>query len=249
MKQLIYESLTYPDYAKADFFRLKQKESGFSMPVFVQLLLDALGEMERYLNTINPLAWTEDVNGGKHYFKNTINLHYETEGRIKGTIQEFKELAPVVDAIKELLNEVRQDLMTKLAETAGVTESKPCFKPEFIDEVFTCLKDFFSPEDQGRLKELLSTGNHTAPPLIFNDNGNRLADVFKKLKEADIITGVQKKELEDWIRQNFQYKHRGRVKEFSKKYLNDIISTNNNPCKHPVFSVKSEAGVYKMKKL
>ncbi len=119
-------------------------------------------------------------------------------------------------------------------------EIKPVIKAEDVIIVFDILKNFFCVEEQDELKQLLETGNNAIHHLIFLDNGNRLADAFKQLKKADIITGCQQKELEKWISNNFKYKYRKEIKEYTHRYLNDIISTNKDKCQKPLLNVKVE---------
>lgn len=129
-------------------------------------------------------------------------------------------------------------------------EIKPVLKPEAVQTVFDILKDFFSTEQQSELKQLLETGNNTGKHLIFLDNGNRLADAFKQLKNTDIITGCEKKELEIWIGKNFKYRYRKEIREYKPRYLNDIISTNKDKCQNPLLNVTTEraTGVIKITK-
>lgn len=137
------------------------------------------------------------------------------------------------------------------AETEQETvEIKPVLKPEAVQTVFDILKDFFKEEQKKELKQLLKTGNNTGEHLIFLDNGNRLADAFKQLKNADIITGCEKKELEYWIGKNFKFRHRQEIKEYKPRYLNDIISTNKDKCQNPLLNVTTEraTGVIKITK-
>jgi hypothetical protein len=119
----------------------------------------------------------------------------------------------------------------------GTIERKPVLKPESVNAVFDILKDFFSPIQQNELKLLLETGINNSQHLIFLDNGNRLADAFKQLKKADLITQCEQKELESWIEINFKYTYRKAVKEYSPRYLNDIISTNKDKCQKPLLNV------------
>lgn len=117
-------------------------------------------------------------------------------------------------------------------------EFKPTFKPEAVQQIFDLLKDFFEKTKQPQFKQLLETGENNSKPLIFLDNGNRLADAFKQLIKADIITGCEQKQLEKWICENFKYKYRNKIKVFAPRYVNDIISTNKDLCKKPILNVK-----------
>ncbi len=117
---------------------------------------------------------------------------------------------------------------------------KPIFNPDYIPVIFDYLKCFFSPVHQKIFFNLLKKGGDSDEPLIFLDNGNRLADSFKQLYDCEIITGCDKKELEGWISRNFMYKHRRSIVSFRPKYLNTIISTNNDTCRNPVLNVLKE---------
>lgn len=115
---------------------------------------------------------------------------------------------------------------------------KPIFRNEAIPTIFDLLKDFFSLEHQTQLHQILETGNDASEPLIFLDNGNRLADAFKQLIYYDFITGCEKKELENWISRNFNYRYRQTIKQFRTKYLSDIISASEDKCQKPILNVK-----------
>lgn len=127
---------------------------------------------------------------------------------------------------------------------------KPVFKPDVVQNVYDILKDYFSKEQHEELRKLLESGNDSNKHLIFLDNGNRLADAFKQLIKAGIITGCEQKELESWIGNNFKYRYRHAIKEYTSRYLNDIISTNKDRCQKPILNVTVEraTGEIKIKK-
>ena len=120
-------------------------------------------------------------------------------------------------------------------------EVKPIFKPEMIDTIFDLLKDFFSIEQQKDFKTFIETGNNVNEKLLFLDNGNRLADAFKQLKNADFITGCNQTDLINCIEKNFNYRYRNEVKSYRTKYLESIISTNKELCQKPIFLVKANS--------
>ena len=126
---------------------------------------------------------------------------------------------------------------------------KPIFKPDSIPIIYDALKNFFSPEDSIQLEIIIKTGETSNKPLLFLDYGNRLADAFKQLYNTDFITGCQKKELENWISKNFTFRYKNKVKLFKFRYLNDIISSNNDSCKRPILNVKKTNGVYIISKV
>jgi hypothetical protein len=130
-------------------------------------------------------------------------------------------------------------IIVNLTEMQVPTEIKPKFRKESIEPIFTILKEFFSQEEQKELKLIISTGENAHAPLIFKDNGNRLADAFKQLFNANFVIACQKKDFEKWISVNFKYTHRRKIKTFKLHYLSDIISTTSDKCKKPILDVKS----------
>ena len=115
---------------------------------------------------------------------------------------------------------------------------RPIIVQDYLDEVYEAFRDFFSTEDQISLRYMLVNNTDVESPVVFLDMGNRLADAFKQLYEANIIRGCQKKELESWISRNFAYVYRGEIRPFLPKYLNEIISTTKDKCKRPFLDVR-----------
>ena len=112
-------------------------------------------------------------------------------------------------------------------------------KPEAVNLVFHLLKDHFPKEQQEELKRILIEGDDTNHPLYFMDNGTRLAHALRYLKESDIITGCNKKQLEEWLITNFVYKNKkGKIAHFSADYATKLISRNSNICKNPITGLK-----------
>jgi len=223
-EQLIYESLLYPDYAKADFFRKKQEESGFSKIVFIQGLFEAFSKIVDYLNSRPSNVLSPDV-------YNAINLYLATGGKMTGTLYRYSpELRKIFEAIKEL----------KEKDTEQKTiELKPVLKPEAVHVVFDIIKDFFPPEQQAELKQVLETGNNANEKLLFKDKGNRLTDTFKKLYEHNFITGCTKKDLNKWITRNFLFISRNGSTEFKYDTVEKTLSRNDSPCKEPLIEIKN----------
>lgn len=108
------------------------------------------------------------------------------------------------------------------------------------DTLFEILKEYFFDEDKKVLNELLQNPSKQIRPITIKTNGNRLADTFKQLFDADLVMNCTKKELESWIKKNFNYTNRGNVKEFKIRYLNDIISTNKDKCQNPIINVRKD---------
>lgn len=118
-------------------------------------------------------------------------------------------------------------------------EMKPVLKPEVVQMVFDILKDFFSPEQQTELKQIIETGNKASNKLLFKGTGNRLTDTFKKLIEHDFITGCQKQDLINWIISNFTFTQQNKVKAFIYDTVEKTISRNFYPCKSPLIEIKN----------
>ena len=123
-------------------------------------------------------------------------------------------------------------------------KSKLRLKSNIIKTVFEILKEYFDPKNHIELKRILETGDSVKTKLLFLDNGNKLADVFKKLFEANYIVDCQKKELEVWIIDNFEYKYNREVKSFTRDYAEKCISRQQTPCANPII-VMGENGEIK----
>jgi hypothetical protein len=118
-------------------------------------------------------------------------------------------------------------------------EMKLVLKPEAVQIVFDIIKDFFSPEQQTELKQVIETGNKVNKKMLFKGNGNRLTDTFKKLWEHNFITGCQKQDLINWVILNFTFTHQNKVKAFIYDTVEKTISRNDNPCKSPLIEIKN----------
>jgi hypothetical protein len=129
----------------------------------------------------------------------------------------------------------KADLDTPPPAITGI----PVFVPDIIEPVYSILKAHFAPEQHTQLNELLTTGS-TAGRLHFRSTGNRLADTFKQLIKANLITNCTQRKLETWIAQYFTYINNKdkKVNDFTLKYLNDIISTDKDKCQKPLLNVK-----------
>ena len=122
-------------------------------------------------------------------------------------------------------------------EELSSSETAPVFTSQFIPVIFDILKEFFTGSNHSEFLRILQTGKDAKKPLLFKDSGKRLTDAFKQLYNAGIIIGCQKKELESWICKNFQYRYRGAVKTFTRKYVADVISSKDDNCARPIFNV------------
>lgn len=111
---------------------------------------------------------------------------------------------------------------------------KPCFNPELIYNITKDLNTFFEASQHAELKRIIETGTDTNVKLLFRDNGNKLTDYFKRLFENNTITGCAKKDLINWIIQNFSFIYRKTQKDFIYKTVEKTISGMEQPCKNPI---------------
>lgn len=228
--------------------------------------MEGFAEMEKYILENVHEDVRADLERLKQLRRNLLNwkgqltvLFIEPENQVHNDPQYFnlmklqaERMVRKISAALEIIDariEHKQSLQLSVGKEIKYDSTlaiKPIFKPELLDVVFDILKDFFSQEQKPILKELLQTGNKAGEHLIFWDNGNRLADAFKQLKKADIISGCEQKELEKWISENFKFRFRQKIRDFKLKYLNDIISTNKDFCSKPLLNVSYEKGTGKV---
>ena len=116
-------------------------------------------------------------------------------------------------------------------------ETSPFFLLEFRAPLKQILQPYFNSDQQDDLFKLIDEPKKLIPKLTFLGAGNKLADAFKKLIQENIITQCNKKELEEWISKKFNYLNGIQKKEYSIKYLNDIISTQSDKCKAPILKI------------
>ncbi|NIJ56151.1 hypothetical protein [Dyadobacter arcticus] len=126
--------------------------------------------------------------------------------------------------------------------TAGETSAMrirrfPVFIEGIADQFFKIFKEYFDEKEQQPLFSLLTNNISPNQKLLFNSNGNQLADAFKQLIEANLIVSCNKAELESWIIEHFQYVSNGQAKPFTTGYLNGIISSDTKICKSPILDV------------
>ncbi|WP_018615243.1 hypothetical protein [Segetibacter koreensis] len=169
---------------------------------------------------------------------NLVNDLEDTITAREDILEQFE--AAVLKAIdlpkeEEKKNYVKQNRELKL---------RPVFRKEMVAEFFEIIKNYFPEKDHEPLLQLLSTSKDVEVPLSFNGSGNQLADAFKQLYLSKIIVGCNKTELESWIQKNFQYNDKGVQKQYTEKYLQDIVSSNTKPCQSPLLEVKRIEGKY-----
>lgn len=113
----------------------------------------------------------------------------------------------------------------------------PIFVEGIADQFYKIFKEYFAEKEQQPLLALLTNNIAPKTKLLFNSNGNQLADAFKQLIEANLIVSCNKAELESWIISHFQYVSNSEAKSFTAGYLNGIISSDVKICKSPILAV------------
>ncbi|WAC11478.1 hypothetical protein [Dyadobacter pollutisoli] len=113
----------------------------------------------------------------------------------------------------------------------------PVFVEGIADQFFKIFKEYFEEKDQQPLFTLLNNNITPKQKLLFNSNGNQLADAFKQLIEANLIVSCNKAELESWIIEHYMYVANAQAKPFTAGYLNGIISSDVKICKSPILEV------------
>lgn len=126
----------------------------------------------------------------------------------------------------EILNNVTSDILHH--------SLTPMFHDRAIELILTAVNGYFSVDDHAKLEQLLKNVTKISTRLIFLDNGNRLADLFRKVFEAGYVTHCDKKELGEWMQENFQFRFRKQLRAYTKDYIEKCISRNFYPCKHPL---------------
>ena len=141
-------------------------------------------------------------------------------------------------AVLKAIDLPKEEQNKNAAKPKRVQRLRPVFKTEMVQEVVDIIKNYFPVKDQEKLLELLTTSKDVEVPLLFNG--------FKQLYHSHIVIGCSKTELESWIQKNFQYNDNGLRKNYTEKYLQDIISSNTKPCQSPLFDVKRNQGKYSL---
>lgn len=116
--------------------------------------------------------------------------------------------------------------------------SKPVFKQENISEILVILNVYFSDTHKELLKILINGGSiHEI--LIFNSHSNKLADALRRLFTGKIITRCNKKQLGEWVVDNFNYSVNDISSEYNFKKIYKLFSGSDEVCKNPILIVEN----------
>ena len=184
----------------------------------------------------------------KEYYKQSLRIGLRDY--VSAWSEMFREIEEEIDKLLQLYkNKSIEDIQLKSEEGGELVIPK--FKPEYITDIYNVLKIYFPTEQQKDLLRLLETGkriddvSHNGEMLMFNDIAIRLADAFRVLKNNDIITCCEKKDVVEWIIRNFKYRKRGGNDYFlfNRRTLEDYLYSPENSksmkiCKEPIFEIK-----------
>lgn len=176
---------------------------------------------------------SKKVNSGWLFVKNEFPMTFnnaliERFGYHSGLVAGYEALLEMYPTLKAF-NESKKKKVD--------IEVKPSIVPSVIVQVYEILQPFFDEKQHAALKNVLTNFSNSKEPLVFKDNGNRLADFFKQLIENDLIIGYQKKELTTWLASNFYSIYRNEIRRFKVKTIEQTISGNQAPCKKPIVSI------------
>ena len=220
--------------AKTYFLNCKYKDEKDNIYENIDAILIGKGFTSGFDNKIDTFI--------KEYYKEVlrfgageyVNVWEET---IKEIENETEELINFYKHIPAEANEIQND--------REEIPAKPVFKEEYIIEIYNIFKVYFSHEQQEALLNLLESGKDGNEMLLFADNAYRLADAFRILKNNEIITGCEKKDLVEWVIRNFKYKKRGTNTycRFNRRTLEDYIYSPPNSkagkmCMNPINEIR-----------
>jgi hypothetical protein len=147
----------------------------------------------------------------------------------------FEELKAKQASLKADQNAL-PDLPVKIPYNEGA--GLPKFDQQSAIDFLKIMKSYFSEEDYTQLSALINNNAVPTNRLIFKGNGNQLADAFKQLIEANLITGCKKTDLEKWVAKNFLYGTEETPKEYTEGWVGAIISEDTKPCKSPIIEIR-----------
>ncbi|MFD1141843.1 hypothetical protein ACFQ4C_12020 [Larkinella insperata] len=108
-----------------------------------------------------------------------------------------------------------------------------------LTDLYEALSPYFQESQRDGLEKCLMGKGQDGNKLLFLEEGNKLADVFKQLYRENGFIGSSKKDVERWIERNFQYTEKDSAKDYTAAYLDKIISGSNN-CKSPILKIRQE---------
>lgn len=183
-------------------------------------------EVDRIIKSINADNDTVDREASHKLIDDIFMTAFPNFGEA-----ELKEIHQLVDEL------FQQPSNENPVTTPSQLKCIPFFDPVYVPDIHRHLHKYFAQDQQDLLRERISNDTAIGEKLVFLDNGNKLADAFKKLFESQIITRCRKNELISWIADNFMFRKGDNTVNFNEKTLTDIISSNIKNCKNPIFTI------------
>jgi hypothetical protein len=190
-------------------------------------ICDFLKQREQELNTTTQQPKTSRLTEVK---APESKIHFSAMNKAMLSLQ----LALIDDKMAIQQSEANPIDLSSSINLRPVDEPKPCFKADSTDGIITTLKDYFDATDRAELKRIIETGSNTNEKLLFRDYGNKLSDFFRQHYNSGNINGCTKKELINWIVENFEFRHGKSVKDFNYKTVEKTISAQESPCKNKI---------------
>ncbi len=224
-------------------FLMKDEKEGRTIRRLLNPILNIITEYAKN-DTFLELLIESEISGDERLNINGVESPISKKAlklHIKKRMVDFFALKPedIVTAQVDFINYKRNIFESEESEQLNIEnpELNLTFREDIVEELYNILKPFFSSFQHSELLRILRDGTDAKEKLIFRDNGNRLADMFKQLYDADLIAGCTKKKVEEWTIRNFLFISRNEVKYYKTHYVNDIISTNKVITKRPIIKV------------
>jgi uncharacterized membrane-anchored protein YjiN (DUF445 family) len=188
----------------------------------------------------------KDIEYYKQYYRKVIqlidDLEFDNQDLQSTQIRPQKnEIAEEEDTSKRIKQEenilVAEIDPSEIPTVEHTSELKCTLLTHAVQPFFDAIKDFFILEEQPELLSVLETGDKATEKLLFKGDGFRFADSFKQLFESNFYPGSQKKILEKWILENFQFTYENKAKDFKASTLHKYVSTNASNCSNPLIKI------------
>lgn len=186
IRNIFFEALEYPEYARPFFYLKKQQESGWHKAVFLQALLEEYWRYETIFNIKLGGAKIKSRNIQKDEIQ--INIEKETNGKVKGefTDKKNKELKVAIVSVYEIDRPVKKFNSYEVISFAE-------YSLKFIKNEFEIILKLNSPDYRKNLRTsyLISADapffdfyrfkNESRKLLYESRNLNQLKNQYKKI--------------------------------------------------------------------
>lgn len=202
--------------------------------------------INKHMSQSDPMEWQQvevwlfqltDMDNSFVYAYNYLAQEFNRENKWEGyKIKDVSknDLRALLENDNSDSSDNTQNYDNKESTTQKITPTITFTNPELIYDI---LAKFFPEDQRHELHELLVSGNTPSRRLFFQDAGNRLTDLFKKLIEHDFIIGIDKEYIQKWIVENFTYLKK-KESEFNIQTVAKYISRKSIICKYPLIVVE-----------